>query len=436
MKRFLAALLALAMCLSLAACGHFVSILPGDPGAGTQAGAVGQTPEPEDFFREQDLLGFLRWDEFAAHYYDDTPIALSIRTAGNGYASPVFDRSSIIAACDALRSMTVTGRAGEAGTGSGQETLFTFTMDDGSQYGIAFDNGCLSLSTGLYTVTGGEALWDMAFPGYGGDFDVFDLYFSDSVRAFADGFYENTPVSVGRRSNGGATLASKDPEVVAHVFRLLADAAVVRVEASPDQNIDLTQTTDYIFTMADESYFTFTFTGPCLAVTAAPKYGTVYYWLDGVDELPYVTILPESTVPTFSGGAITGMREDIAQAQAAANGQLEGVTVLGVYVDYNIQGQHGYLTLSGDTATSFIQQVTSINAAADTTTPVGEDITVFVTLSDQSGPIIVFTGDTVQQMVGTNHACDINAMANLRNTIMTLAQDSNNISAAIQSSSG
>ena len=436
MKRFLAPLLILAMCLGLTGCGHFVSIMPGDIQAEEQAGSVTRTPEPEDYFREQDLLGFMRWDEFAASYYDDTPVALSIRTAQAGYASPVFDRSSIIAACDALRSMTVTGRAGEAGASAGTETVFTFTMDNGNQYAVTFSGQYLSLSTGLYSVSGGEALWSIAFPGYGGDFDLFDLYFSDSVRAFADGFSANTPVSVGRRSNGGATLSSKDPAVVSQVFQMLANASVVRVEDSPDQNIDLTQTTDYIFTMADESYFTFTFTGPCLTVTASAQYGPVYYWLNGVDDLPYVTILPESTVPTFSGGPISGMREEIAQAQAAANGQLEGITVLGVYVDYNIQGQHGYLTLSGDTANSFVQQVTSINAAAETTTPIGEDITVFVTLSDQSGPIIVFTGDTVQQMVGTNHACDINAMAGLRNTIQVLAQDSSNIGQSAENSSG
>ncbi len=434
MKRFPAALMTLVLCLGLSACGHFVSIMPGDPSVGQTVGAD-QTPEPKDFFREQDLLSFMRWDEFAANYYDDTPIALSIRTGAGGYASPVFDRGSIISACDALRSMTVTGRVGDTGGAAESKTTFSFTMENGNQYVVTFSDGYLDLSTGLYAVSGGEALWGIVFPGYGGDFDVFDLYFSDSVRAFADDFNTNTPVSVGRRSNGGATLTSQDPAVVTQVFQLLANATVARVEESPDQNIDLTQATDYIFTMADESYFTFTFTGPCLTVTASADYGPVYYWLNGVDDLPNITILPESTVPTFSGGPITGMREEIAQAQAAANGQLEGITVLGVYVDYNIQGQHGYLTLSGETANNFVRQVTSINAAAETTTPLGEDITVCVTLSDQSGPIIVFTGDTVQQMVGANHACDINAMADLRATIQTLAQDANNIGHVIQNTS-
>ena len=204
------------------------------------------------------------------------------------------------------------------------------------------------------------------------------------------------------------------------------------MEQSPDQNIDLTQITDYEFTMADNTYYTFTFTGPCLTITASDDYGPVYYWLNGVEELPNITILPESTVPTFAGGFITGMREDIAQAQAAANGQLPGISVVGVYVDYNIQGQHGYLTLSGDTAVNFVQKVTSISADSAVTTPIGEDITVFVTLSDQSGPIIVFTGDTVQQMVGTNHQCDANAMADLRNTILQLSKDERNISAMVE----
>ena len=434
MKKLSAALMTLVLCLSLTACGHFVSIMPGDGAAGDGPAAAVQTEEPEDFFREQELLAFLRWDDFAANYYDDTPVALSIR-AGSAYASPIFDRASIIAACDALRSMRVTGRAGEPGTG-GDETVFAFTMDNGNQYTVAFAAGQLSLSTGLYTVTGGQALWDLAFPGYGGQFDLFDLYFDENIRSFADHFYENMPVSVGRRSNGGATLASENPAVVDQVFQLLANATLARVEESPDQNIDLTQTTDYIFTMADGTYYTFTFTGPCLTVTASDDYGPVYYWLNGVDDLPYITILPETTAPTFAGGPITGMREEIAQAQAAAYGQLEGISVVGVYVDYNINGQHGYLTLSGDTAISFVQRVTSINAGSEAVVPSGEDITVFVTLSDQSGPIIVFTGDTVQQMVGTNHACDVNAMADLRNTILYLAQDSNNISMGAESTSG
>ncbi len=432
MKRSLAALLTLAMCLGLSACGHFVSIMPGDGQTGEVAAAV-QTEEPEDGFREQGLMTFLRWDDFAANYYNDTPVALSVRS-GDAYASPVFDRTSIIAACDALRAMKVTDRAGEAGTG-GTETVFTFTMDGGIQYTVAFAGGQLSLDTGLYAVTGGDALWQLTFPGYGGEYDLFDLYFDEDIRAFADGFYDNMPIAVGRRSNGGATLNSQDPAVIQQVFQLLAGASIARIEESPDQNIDLTQTTDYIFTMADESYYTFSFTGPCLTVTASDDYGPVYYWLNGVDSLPYVTILPESTVPTFAGGPITGMREEIAQALAAANGQLEGITVLGVYVDYNINGQHGYLTLDGANAISFVQRVCSISAGSEAVQPSGEDITVFVTLSDQSGPIIVFTGDTVQQMVGTNHQCDANAMNDLRNTILTLAQDENNITTGAGSTS-
>ena len=59
--------------------------------------------------------------------------------------------------------------------------------------------------------------------------------------------------------------------------------------------------------------------------------------------------------------------------------------------------------------------------------PSGDIVTVSVTLSDGSGPIIYFTGDTVQQMMGSNYACDGGAMANLRNRILELAQDERNI---------
>ncbi len=432
MKKILTVLAALALCLCLSACGHFVSIMPGsaDP-----EGPDGDLPQALDAFEQTGLMEFLDWQDFAAGYYSDTPVALSIRTSQGGYASPIFDRTSIIAACDALRAMTVTGRS-DAPAEEGQDTVYTFTMAGGDQYSVTFSGGRLSMYAGLYDVTGLEALGDLAFPGYSDSFDVFDLYYQDDIRAFADNFSVNAPVSVGRRANGGATLTSQDPAVVAQAFQFLQSATVARVEESPDQNIDLTQITDYVFTMADGSYYTFTFAGPCLAVTASAEYGPVYYWLNGIDGLAQLSILPESTVPTFAGGPLYGMREEIATALSAANGELPGVTVEGVYVDYNINGQHGYLTLDGPTAASFVQRVAYINAAAETTSPIGEMITVFVTLSDQSGPIIVFTGDTVQQMVGFDHACDANAMNDLRATILSLAQDTNNVGQSFGSTSG
>ena len=155
----------------------------------------------------------------------------------------------------------------------------------------------------------------------------------------------------------------------------------------------------------------------------------MYYWLEGIDELPGMTILPESTIPVFEGGALTDLREDIAIAQQAAFGELDGLTVAGVFVDYTINGQSGYLTLSGDTAAMFVQRVTAITASGETVEPSGEAITVSVTLSDGSGPILYFTGDAIQQMVGLNYPCDSGAMADLRSVILTLSQDENNVSA-------
>ena len=401
--------------------------MPGKEADGSLAPVDGP-PEAADAFHERALMEFLGWTEFASSYYKDTPVALSIYTPERGYNSPVFDRASIIAACDALRSMRVTGKQ-PAGQGGGAQTVYTFTLADGSKLSVTFAGGDLSMTDGDYTVSGGEGLGQISFPGYHEGWDIFDLYYDDAIRAFADGFDQGQMLSVGRRFNGGATLSSRDPAVIGQVFSLLANARVARVEENPDQNIDLTQTTDYVFTLADNSYYTFSFTGPCLTVTVNDDYGPVYYWLDGADELSSVSILPESTVPQFAGGPITGLREDIGQAYAAVYGQLPGISVEGVFVDYNIQGQHGYLTLDGGTAASFVQQVTAITAdAATTVPPEGSDvITVFVTLSDQSGPIIVFNGDTVQQMVGINHQCDYTAMANLRASIQQLAQDERNI---------
>ena len=425
MKKLWAVLLALALVAMLTACGHFVNIMPG-----TEAIMPGATSPPleaeEDNFRDQPLFEFIRWTEFSTSYYRNTPVALSYRNSATGdYASPVFDRASIIAACDALRAMTVTGRASFEPTG--EEITLTFTMADGHENTLLFQDGCLMLNSGAYTVEGGDELWAIAFPGYSGDFDLFDLYFSASARTFADSFQTDTPVSVGRRFNGGATLTSKDPEIVSQVFQILSQATVNRIEENPDQNIDLTQTTDYVFTMADASTCTFSFTGPCLAVTVSDVYGTVYYWLDGTDALPAVNVLPESTLPTFEGGALYELREDIAQAADAANGFYSDLSVLGVYVDYNLDGNQAYLTLSGDTAVNFVRQVTAIHASSELADATGDTITVFITLSDQSGPILVFNGDTVQQLVGMNYTCDYAAMENLRNTIRTLALDETNI---------
>ena len=423
MKKILVLLPALALALCLAGCGHFVSIMPG-----TEAPAEPDSllPESVEDFKVRPLMDFIGWEGFGSSYYQNTPVALTMETTEKGFASPIFDRASIVSACDTMRAMRVTGWADETQL-TGRQTVYTFVMEDGTEYAVAFDNGLLCYGSACYTTSGGEALAALAFPGYSDSYDVFDLYYDQDMRAFADSFYSLTPLSVGRRSNGGATLASRDPSVVTQAFSLLANATVARVEESPDQNIDLTQTTDYVFTMDDGTYYTLTFTGPCLTVTPNADYGPVYYWLDGVDELANMTILPESTVPTFAGGPITGMRDDIAQARAAAYGQLNGITVEGVFVDYNIQGQNGYLTLSGDTAVAFVQRVTAIQANAETTTPIGEDITVFITLSDQSGPIIVFNGDTVQQLVGVNHQCDAGAMADLRTVIQQLSLDERNI---------
>ena len=436
MKKILV-LLALAAAVLLAGCGHFVPIMPGtDP---VSADGEETLPDPsaqeEDTFQEQPLMNFIGWTDFAETYYDETPVALSIRTGERGFASPVFDRASIIAACDALRSMTVTGREGDAAPAE-EQTVFTFTMADGDEYAVGFSGGALDMYAGSYTVSGGESLWDIPFPCYDEEFDVFDLYFDGNIRSFADNYAADTPISVGRRSNGGATLTSKDPAVVEQAFSLLANARVSRVESSPDQNIDLTQTTDYVFTLSDGTYFTFSFAGPCLAVTASADYGPVYYWLEGIDELASMTILPQSTIPVFEGGPLTALREDIDAAQKAAFGEADGITVLGVFVDYTIDGQKGYLTLSGDTAAMFVQRVCAINASAGTVEPSGEAITVSVTLSDGSGPILYFTGDAIQQMVGLTYLCDSAAMADLRSVILTLSQDENNVGALTGESTG
>ena len=155
MKKFLVLLAALAFVMCLCGCEGYVSLLPGsEPVAVENAPAPdGQETDAGDF-REQSLLEFMGWRDFAASYYDDTPVALSMRV-GDNFDSPIFDRTSIISACDALRAMTVTGRAPGVDTAA-QKTVFTFTMADGETYSVTFTGRDVTLTAGTYTVTGGD----------------------------------------------------------------------------------------------------------------------------------------------------------------------------------------------------------------------------------------------------------------------------------------
>lgn len=433
MKKILGILLTLCLLAGLCGCGDFVSIMPGTEVnmaslSSDQADTAESAENPEEVFEEKSLFEFMDWETFGENYYSDTPVAMSMQyNAGSeGCISPVFDRASIIAACDALRSMTVTGDVPQGD--NTDETVFTFTMADGATRSVTFDNDNLSLYTGDYSISGGEALWNIAFPAYSSEFDVFDLYFDEAVRLFADTFYENTPVSVGRRTNGGAAITSSDPAVVTAVFEALAGASVSLVENSPDQYVDVTSVQDYIFTMADGSSYTFSFAQQCLVVEAESVYGPVYYWLGNIDPLWEIVIQPEETAGRFEGGTVGELREDMAQAAAIASGTADSeLTIIGVHVNYDIDGQSGYLTLSGDTAEDMVRTAAGIAVSGEQVSdPQGDTVTISVTLSDWSGPIFYFTGDTVQEVIGTSYACDSDAMSMLRSTILALAAEGNN----------
>ena len=58
--------------------------------------------------------------------------------------------------------------------------------------------------------------------------------------------------------------------------------------------------------------------------------------------------------------------------------------------------------------------------------PAGDKLTVSVSLSDMSGPIFYFTGDTIQQVVGTSYVCDSEAMSALREQVLELAASGEN----------
>jgi len=427
MKKILPVLLALILMLGLCGCGNFVSILPGTEieTAALPAEESAEDAAEEDVFQEQKLYDFIGWSEFGGDYYSDTPVALSFQynSGAEGCISPVFDRVSIIAACDALRNMTVTGKTEEGD--NTDEMVFTFTMADGETRSVTFDHGNLSMYSGDYTVSGGEDLFSIAFPAYSTEYDVFDLYYKEDVRSFADGFYENTTVSVGRRASGGATLTSKDPEAVRAVFEALSDATVMLVENAPDKFVDVTAVQDYIFTMEDGTAYTFSFAQQCLVVTANSVYGPVYYWLDNIDPLWAVDIQPESTAGKFEGGIVSEIREDFAEASAIANGEQDDLEIIGVHVSYEIGDESGYLTLSGEIAESMVRTVTSIGVTGEKVeAPEGDVITVSVTLSDWSGPIFYFVGDTIQEVIGTSYACDSDEISMLRTTVLDLVAES------------
>ena len=109
------------------------------------------------------------------------------------------------------------------------------------------------------------------------------------------------------------------------------------------------------------------------------------------------------------------------------NGESEALSVAGVFVEYDIDGETGYLTLSDETAVSFLQRALSVSVSPETVEePSGSRITVSVTLSDLSGPILYFTGDSIQQVVGVNYACSGEEMSSLRDLILELAAEGNN----------
>ncbi len=431
MKKLCTLILALALLGALCACGDYVSLMPG-----TELVRPGAEESAEDVFQAAPLLTYLGWEDFGGSYYTDTPVALSYQSEASdgtrGCRAYVFDRASIIAACDALRSMTVTAPSPEQAASGGEYVL---TMADGDEYYFTFGrladgSRVLSTYTGNYAVEGGDALWEIEFPAYSSSFDLFDLYFDDGVRAFADGFEQNTPVSVGYRLGSGATVTSDDPAVVRQAFAALSGATVTVVENFPDQNIDLTDVRDYIFTMADGTYYTFSFAQRCLAVTAAPDFGTVYYWLSGIDALWDVQIMAANNNGKFEGGSIGGLRDDIQTTVQVANGERTDLTVAGIFVEYTIGEESGYLTLDGDLAMRFIRQVAAIQVSSETVAePTGDKITISVTLSDLSGPIFYFTGDAIQQVVGIHYICDSGDMAALRQTITELAAEGNNTAA-------
>ncbi len=434
MKRIFAGLLLAVMLLGLCGCGDYVSLLPGTE--------MTETAAVESVFEPTAVSEILGWDSFMSSYYDDTPVALS-RQGTEGYFSPVFDRESIIKACDALRSMTATDKRTES-TDAAAETVFRFTMADGSTRDIRFAGEALRCVSGDYTVSGGEALWDIPFPAYSEGFGIFDLYYSDAVTAFAENFESEPPVSVGRRANGGATLSNEDADMVRQVFELLRDATVDSIEANPDQTVDLNTVQDYVFTMADGSTQTFTFTGGCLTVKVSDVCGPVYYRISTGEQLQNMQIAAKTVEAAFEGGTLDALRTDIARAIAVANGEYVepmntemansqdsreeseetaesvGMSVAGAYITFLRDGEEDYVSLQGEQAQEFVQLLGRMNVSAERaeSEPTESPVTVSVNLSDWSGPIIYFRDGWVQQSVGVWYRVNEDDYAAMKDRMM------------------
>lgn len=416
MKKYLILFLTLSLLL-LCGCEAYVSIMPGTEAA--------ETAEGSEEFSPVALTEFLGWQDFASNYYDDTPVALSY-TGPEGYTSAVFDRESIIKACDTLRNITVTEPLEDEETDD-IERSFCFTMEDGSTHTLNLCSRGLHDYTGDYVITGAEALEEIAFPCYDDNFGVFDLYYSEDITAFAENFSSDMPVSVARRSNGGAVLTSDSEDIVRQVFEILRDSQMTATEPSPDQNINLNNVEDYIFTMADGHSYTFTLTGSCLTVTVNDVYGAIYYYFSGAEELQNLEILPENTAGQFEGGSITGLREDIQTGADAAEGLLtdsdgEAITVIGVYASFDIDGTQDYITLQDEEAADFMRTLASMQVTGEQLEelPSGAEITVWVTLSDWSGPVFYFNDGAVQQAVGIWYRVDADSYANMRSSIWSI----------------
>lgn len=424
MKRILSCLLLSVLLLGLCGCGDYVSLLPGTE--------LAETAVSESAFEPTAVSELLGWDGFMSSYYDNTPVALS-RQGAEGYFSPVFDRETIIKACDAVRGMTATEKLTEsADAADTAETVFRFTMADGSTRDIRFAGETLRCVSGDYTVSGGEALWELPFPAYDEGFSIFDLYYSDAVTAFAESFESERPASVGRRTNGGATLSNADADMVREVFELLRDAVIESVEANPDQTVDLNTVQDYVFTMDDGSTQTFTFTGGCLTVKVSDAYGPVYYRISTGEQLRNLPIAAKTAEAVFEGGTLDELRTDIARAVAVANGEYvepmntemansqdsrdededsedgeeepesTGMSVAGAYITFLLDGAEDYVSLQGEQAQEFVQLLGRMEVSAERaeSEPTDSPVTVSVNLSDWSGPIIYFRDGWVQQSVG------------------------------------
>lgn len=217
----------------------------------------------------------------AARIESDKPVAVSYAFygEGGGWESPVYGEEAVSALYQALCAVTVTGTTQMTATDS--DAYYTFIYADGTEDSFHFNLGNLDVGDVTYTVEGDKGLGDVAFPTYGRYRSLTETHPDAAYRAFADAFYDDTPVSLLVTAGLGGPFVTEDAAVIKEAFQALsyAELAVCDTQSAPGPDGDgATPVRVFAFTMADGTTYTYTFEGKNMVYEFPAPIGTRYYW--------------------------------------------------------------------------------------------------------------------------------------------------------------